>query len=226
MKTALFDKTGKELKQVTLPTEIFDVKFNADLVHDVVTSMNSNSRSNTAHAKDRGDVRGGGIKPWRQKGTGRARHGSRRSPIWVGGGVTHGPTNERNYSKKINKKVSAKALAMVLSKKLADNEIVLIDSLKVEDKKTKDAVKIVNAIAKNKGFELISTKKKNAAVVALAERDDNTEKSFRNIKNLRLDLVENMNIVDILNNKYLIIENPDKSLEVLSKRVSSVKNVK
>lgn len=218
MKTPIFDKTGKELKQITLPAGIFDVKFNADLVHDVVTSMASNARANTAQVKDRGAVRGGGIKPWRQKGTGRARVGSSRSPIWRSGGITHGPTNERNYTKKINKKVAAKALAMVLTKKLADNELILIDSVNISDKKTKDAVKIVNSIAKNKGLETLATKRKNAAIVALFDRDDNTEKSFRNIESLRLDLVANMNVVDILKYKYLVIENPEKSLEILAKR--------
>jgi large subunit ribosomal protein L4 len=128
MKTAIFDKKGKEVKKVDLPADIFEVGYNADLVHDVMTSMMSNARSNTAHAKDRSDVRGGGIKPWRQKGTGRARHGSSRSPIWRSGGVTHGPTNERNYDKKINKKSAKKALAMVLSKKAKDEEIILIEN--------------------------------------------------------------------------------------------------
>jgi len=93
MKLAIYDKKGKEIEKVDLPAEIFDVPFNADLVHQVAVSMASSARSNTAHAKDRSEVSGGGKKPWKQKGTGRARHGSRRSPIWVGGGTTHGPRN-------------------------------------------------------------------------------------------------------------------------------------
>jgi len=216
MKTAIFDKKGKELKQVELPKDIFDVVWNADLVHEVVTSIQSNARSNTAHAKDRSEVRGGGAKPWRQKGTGRARVGSIRSPIWRGGGATFGPRNERNYAKKINKKVRAKALAMVLSQKAKDGELILIGSLETSEIKTKEAQSILNAITK-KFKDLIS----RTTLVVLLERSNTTEKSFRNIKNVRLDLVQNMNILDILNHKYLIIENPEKAFEILKARITN-----
>jgi large subunit ribosomal protein L4 len=185
----------------------------------------SNARANTAQVKDRSEVAGGGAKPWRQKGTGRARHGSSRSPIWRGGGVTHGPTNERNYDKKINKKVAKKAFAMILSKKATDGEIILVDSLAMDVIKTKEAVSIISAIAKNDGLEKLSTKRKNAAILALSDRNDNTEKSFRNIPNLKLDLVQNMNVLDLLKVKFLVIEAPEKSFEVLSSRVTA-KSVK
>jgi large subunit ribosomal protein L4 len=221
MKLAVYDKKGKEVKKVDLPKDIFEVPFNADLVHQVAVSMDSSARSNTAHAKDRSEVRGGGKKPWRQKGTGRARHGSTRSPIWVGGGTTFGPRNERNYIKKVNKKVKAKALATILSQKVRDNELVLIDSLSLDEIKTKEAISIVNALAKNDSLKELKTKKNNAAILSLSERNENTEKSFRNIDNLRLDLTQNLNVTDLLKYKYVVLVNPEESFEILEGRVKT-----
>lgn len=226
MKFPIFDKKGKEIKQITAPKEIFDVAWNADLVHEVLVSMKSNSRSNIAHTKDRREVSGGGKKPWKQKGLGRARHGSIRSPIWIGGGITFGPRNTTNYSKKINKKIKAQALAMVLSKKALDGEIILVDSIAVEGGKTKHASEIVMAIAKHKDFAGLSTRGNKSAVIALSDRDIKSEKGFRNLKNIQLDLVKNLNLIDLLNNKYLIIDNPEKSFEILTGRIVTVKDNK
>lgn len=217
MKAQIFDKKGKEIEKVDLPKEIFELPWNGDLVHQVMVSMLSNSRNNTAHTKDRSEVRGGGKKPWRQKGTGRARHGSIRSPLWRGGGVTFGPRNEKNYGRKINKKMKAKAFATVLSQKARDNELIFVDSLSMDEIKTKEAKNILDSIAKT--FENFGKKRKNTAVIGLSARNENTEKSFRNIKKVRLDLVQNMNLLDILNNKYLLIENPKESLEILKGRL-------
>ncbi len=219
MKISIFDKKGKEIKQIEAPKEIFGVRLNKDLVHEVVVSMKSNSRDNIAHTKDRAEVSGGGKKPWKQKGLGRARHGSIRSPIWVGGGITFGPRNTTNYSRKINKKVAANALAMVLTQKALDNEIVLIDSLKMDSIKTKDAFSVVSAVARHKDFSGLASGKKSSAIVALAERDQNTEKSFRNLANIQLDLIKNINVIDLLNSKYLVIENPEKAFKILEGRV-------
>ena len=168
MNAKVFSKEGKETGSVTLPEAVFGVAWNPDLVHEVVVGMASNARTNSAHTKDRSEVRGGGRKPWKQKGTGRARHGSRRSPIWTGGGVTFGPRNERNYLLKINKKVRTKALASVLSKKLVDQEVIFVDSLSMDEPKTKEAKAIVAAIAKGADHASLATKRKNAAEIGRA----------------------------------------------------------
>jgi len=137
MKVSVYDQQGKEIGTTLLPKEIFDVKLNPDLVHQVATSQMANRRQVIAHTKDRGEVRGGGKKPWRQKGTGRARHGSIRSPLWKGGGVTFGPTKERNFKKIIPKKMKRKALFMVLSAKAKENLLIILDTLKLPLPKTK-----------------------------------------------------------------------------------------
>ena len=117
MVTKLYNIKGEATGKLTVPENLFGLPWNADLVHQVVTAMRANMRPNVAHTKDRGEVRGGGKKPWQQKGTGRARHGSSRSPIWKGGGVTHGPRKDKIYAQKINRTMAAKALLTVLSRK-------------------------------------------------------------------------------------------------------------
>src|SRR5579872_7365345 len=137
LSATVYDQKGKESGTVTLPDAVFGLKWNADLAHQVATSMESSARTNVAHTKNRGDVRGGGKKPWQQKGTGRARHGSTRSPLWVGGGVAHGPRNDKNYNRKINRKMKSAALAAVLSAKAKANEIILVEDFALPGK-TKD----------------------------------------------------------------------------------------
>jgi len=124
MKAQAYSQSGKKVKEIEIPDTIFNVSWNADLVHQVLTSMWSNARTPIAHAKDISEQRGGGRKPWRQKGTGRARHGTRRSPLWRSGGVTFGPRNERNFVKHINKKMKTKALFTVLSEKLRRGQVI------------------------------------------------------------------------------------------------------
>ncbi|MEM9336461.1 MAG: 50S ribosomal protein L4 [Patescibacteria group bacterium] len=219
MNAKVFTKEGKESGSVTLPENLFAAAWNADLVHEVVVSMQSNARAGTAHTKDRSEVSGGGKKPWKQKGTGRARHGSRRSPIWTGGGVTFGPRNERSYAKKINKKVRQKALASVLSKKQADDEIIFIDSLGIAEAKTAEAKGIITALAKGTGHEDLATKRKNAALVMLPTRNEAAEKSFRNFGNIEVAQVKDVNPVDLLTYKYVVVAEPDAALEVLKSRM-------
>ncbi|HRY31210.1 MAG TPA: 50S ribosomal protein L4 [Candidatus Paceibacterota bacterium] len=219
MKLSIFDKKGKETKQIDAPKEIFGVRLNKDLLHQVVVSMKSNARPNVAHTKDRSEVSGGGKKPWRQKGLGRARHGSIRSPLWSGGGITFGPRKDKNYNRKINKKAQAGALAMVLSQKAQDGEIILIDSLKLESVKTKNAREILLALAKNKNLSDLAKKKNSSVIIALSEKNADVEKSFRNLKNVSLETIKGLNVIGLLNNKYLLIENPDSALKILGGRV-------
>jgi large subunit ribosomal protein L4 len=219
MEAVVYNKKGKEVSKISLPDKVFSVKWNADLVHQVVTSMQANARTPVAHAKDRGEISGGGKKPWKQKGTGRARHGSTRSPIWVGGGSAHGPRNEKDYSRKINQKMRVKALNTVLSAKLRDGEIIFIDSFDFSAPKTKEAKDILTNLSSIKGFEKILSKKKNSAFIATGENNKNTKKSFSNIGSISLDEIKNINPVSVLGHKYLIIENPEKSLATLLFRV-------
>jgi len=223
MKLPVYNKEGKEVEKIELNDEVFALPWNDDLMYQVVFAMQTNARQSTAHTKGRGEVRGGGKKPWKQKGTGRARHGSSRSPIWVGGGIAHGPRTEKDYARKINKKTKAKALAVAISQKIKDNELILVEELSMKEPKTKVAKEIIKAIAKNEGFEKLVTKRKNTAFVAMSKKDKNLEKSFTNFSNMTIDEVRNLNILDVLNNKYLILENASESIKELTKRFNVTK---
>lgn len=229
MEAEVYNKNGEKKGKVSLPESVFGVSWNSDLVHQVTVSMASNARAGTAQAKFRGEVRGGGRKPWRQKGTGRARHGSRRSPIWVGGGVTHGPRVEKDYDKKINKKMRAKALASVLSRKYKDGQIMFVDSYTVSEPKTKEAVDFLKSLSKVSGYEAIAFKN-NASFIVIPENDTLVVKSFSNIGSVELGEVRNLNPLDVLNKKILIIIDPKRSIEVLKSRIGgaderNIKNV-
>ena len=137
MKAELYNLNNEKVGELELPEEVFGAKWNATLVRQALLAQMANRRLPWAHAKTRGEVSGGGRKPWRQKGTGRARHGSIRSPLWVGGGKSHGPRNERDYSQKLNKKMKRLAILAVLSRKLKDGEVRFFESLALEAPKTK-----------------------------------------------------------------------------------------
>lgn len=219
MTAPIYTTAGKENGKVTLPESIFAARWNADMVHQVVEGMRSNSRIPYAHTKDRSEVRGGGRKPWRQKGTGRARHGSRRSPIWVGGGVTHGPRNERNFTKKINKKMRARALAAVLTRKLADNEVIFVDKISFTTPKTSEARVVLENVAKVANANDMVTKKKNSVLIALGKDDKNVKKSFKSFGNVEIEEVRNINPLDLLTYKYVIVTDPEKSVSFLASRI-------
>jgi len=216
----VYNHSGKEVGEVKLPSNVFGLSWNADLVHQVITSMMSDARVTYAHTKDRGEVRGGGRKPWRQKGTGRARHGSTRSPIWVGGGVAHGPNNLKNYGRKVNKKMKAKALYTILSRKLKDGEILFVDKFEISKPKTVEALGILKSLSKVKSASDIFTKKKNSAIIAISGKKLAFEKSFSNISNVVVDEVRNINPIELLNMKYLVIENPTDSIKFIEAKMT------
>jgi len=216
----VYNQKGKEVSEVKLPSNVFGLSWNADLVHQVVTSMLSDSRVIYAHTKDRGQVSGGGKKPWRQKGTGRARHGSSRSPIWVGGGVAHGPNGLKNYGRKVNKKMKIKALYTILSRKYKDGEILFVDKFEIEKPKTVEAVEILKSLSKIKTASDILSKRKNSAIIAISGKKQAVEKSFSNIGNVEVDEVRNINPVDLLNMKYLVIENPTESIKFIEAKMT------
>lgn len=220
MKSKVYDVKGKEAGDVELPKEIFDLELNNDLVHQVVVSMMSNKRQVLAHTKGRGEVSGGGKKPWKQKGTGRARHGSSRSPIWRGGGITFGPTKERNFDKKINAKAKRQALFQILSQKKRDGEIIFVDKMDLKEAKTKDAKNILENLSKVKGFEMLLKKKNNSALVVNSQVNQNSIRAFANFANIKTEETRKINPLDLLNYKYLVIVNPKDSVELLSNKLN------
>jgi len=185
--------TKTETKKI-LEKEIFEVPMNSNLVHQITTSQMSNRRQVIAHTKGRGDVSGGGRKPWKQKGTGKARHGSIRSPIWIGGGVTFGPTNERNFKKDVPKNMKRKALFMVLSEKAKNDSLIIVDSLDLAEIKTKDLKKSIDEL-----------NLKGSILIALGELNQNTIKSARNLEKVSTIQATDLNCLDLLNHKYLVI---------------------
>lgn len=218
MEATIYNQKGKESGKLKLPEAIFGLPWNDELIHQVAVSMMSNARNPIAHTKNRGEVSGTGDKPWRQKGTGRARHGSRRSPIWVGGGVAHGPRNDRDYTKKINKKMKVKALLTALSRKYKDGEIIFVDSISLKEPKTKEAKDIISSLSSVKEFANLN-RRKNSAFITLNDKDAVVKKSFSNFGNLEVGEVKDLNVLDLMNYKFLIMTNPNKSIESLSARI-------
>ncbi|MBI5134345.1 MAG: 50S ribosomal protein L4 [Candidatus Taylorbacteria bacterium] len=219
MEATIYNAKGASAGKITLSEKAFGLPWNADLVHQVMHSMMSSARQPIAHTKTRGEVRGGGKKPWRQKGTGRARHGSTRSPLWVGGGVAHGPRNDKNYDRKINKTMKAKAFLTVLSRKYHEGQVIFVDTLSFKAPKTSEATAVLHALAKVKGHEKLSTKPKNAAFIALSKKDANAEKSFRNVRSVVVDEVRNLNLLDLLGHTFIIIENPTEAIKSIEAKL-------
>lgn len=205
---SLYNQQGKEIDKLELPVGIFDLKINSDLISQALTTQLANSRQSIAHAKDRSEVRGGGKKPWRQKGTGRSRHASIRSPLWAGGGVTFGPRSEKNFSKKINKKMKRQALLMVLSGKLNDDEIIFLDELKLQQPKTKEASGIIEKLKKALKKEL-----NKGTLIILPKKDENISRAVKNLKKISIISAASLNVIDLLGKKYLLI--PRESVEVV-----------
>lgn len=197
LKVKVYNLEGKEVEEIKLDPEIFDIVIKPELVHQVVEVQQANARQNLAHTKGRSEVRGGGRKPWRQKGTGRARHGSIRSPIWIGGGVTFGPSKERNFAKKINKRMKTKALFMTLTDKVKDKHIVVVDKFEMPEIKTK---KLINT------FKKLPNKEAKSNLVILAQKDEKVIKSARNLKKTKVILADSLNVIDIIKHDFLLID--------------------
>ncbi len=205
MKVEIFDKTNKQTGEIEVPEKFFGLKWNADLVHQVITAFLANLRKPWAHTKDRSEVRGGGKKPWQQKHTGRARHGSSRSPLWIGGGVTFGPRNEKSYKKKINKKMQRIALWTVLSKKLKD-EVKIINDLSVAEPKTKNVAVIL------KNF----FKKPTSLLIVGAKANKDLLRAARNLPKVEVRTASDLNVYDCASHKYVFFEK--KAVEELMEK--------
>lgn len=197
MKATVYNQKGEEVGTTLLPKEIFDVPLNSDLLHQVITSQSSNRRIVIADTKDRGEVSGGGKKPWRQKGTGRARVGSIRSPLWRGGGTVFGPTKEINFKKKINRKMRRLALFMALSQKAKNNFLIILDDLKLEKPKTKLMEQILNKLPCNSEKSLLA--------LPDIEKNKDIVRASGNLPHLQTAEARNLNTLDLLSFKYLVM---------------------
>jgi len=197
MKAKVFTAAGDSKSTKTLPANIFEIKVSDNLLHEAVVRHFSNSRQNLAKTKTRGEVRGGGKKPWRQKGTGRARQGSTRSPQWRGGGVVFGPTGEENYTKKMNRKMRQKAVFGALSKKAAAGEILLLEKLELEKPSTKKIADLILKLPIERNLLLV-----------LPGKSFSIEKSAANLPNVKTISVDFLNVPDILKfEKIVFLEN-------------------
>src|SRR5690554_1481571 len=201
-KVNVYNMLGDQVGEIELNDNIFGVEVNQHVVYEVVKNQLANKRQGTQSAKTRAEVRGGGRKPWRQKGTGRARQGSIRAPHFTGGGVTFAP-KPRDYSYKVPKKVKRLAMKSALTSKVLNNEIIVIDEIKLDGPKTKEMVNFLNNIKADK-----------KALIVMGEKSENVVKSARNIPNVETTLVNTLNVYDILKyNSFIITEDAVKKVE-------------
>ena len=201
-KIEVYDINGKKVKEIELKNEVFGIEPNEAVVHSVLVNFLANQRQGTQSTKTRSEVSGGGRKPWRQKGTGRARQGSIRAPQWIKGGIALGP-KPRSYKYTVNKKERQLAVKSVLSSKVLENELVVVDSLPLNDIKTKEMVKALSNL-----------KVEGKALIMLPEKNEKVQKSARNIEGVKTTLVETINVYDLLKyNKLVVTEDTVKKLE-------------
>jgi len=215
-KINIYSVEGTKVGEKELNPNVFNVPVKESIVHEVATSMLANARLGLAHTKTKGEVRGGGKKPWRQKGTGRSRHGSIRSPLWKGGGVIFGPRNDRNYKKKINKQVKRKAICMCLSDRVQDNQLLLLDKIVLSAAKTKDMhLLLKNLFNKIYQIDFKKTRAKLSVLVAGNAEEKDFDRLVRNIPGVKFLFAKDLNVIDILMHKYIILD--EKGLEMLEK---------
>ncbi|OGI16850.1 MAG: 50S ribosomal protein L4 [Candidatus Moranbacteria bacterium RIFCSPHIGHO2_02_FULL_40_12b] len=194
IKVAVYNIKGEKVGDINLSEAIFGLPANNALLHQVYVSQAANKRIVIAHTKDRGERAGSGKKPWKQKGTGNARVGSARTPVWRKGGVVFGPRKERNFKKKINKKMARKAVQVALSEKARSNNLLVLDEMKLKEKKSKEFFRILENL-----------KIKGSALVGFSDKEKEYSLASRNIKNVHNILVNNLNVSDLLNRKYLLL---------------------
>ena len=204
---AVYNFQGEVVKKISLDDSVFNVLAKPEIVREAVVAQMANSRIVLAHTKDRSEVRGGGKKPWKQKGTGRARHGSIRSPLWIGGGIAFGPTKDRNFEKKINKKVRKAALKMVLSEKARENKIYLIEDPLLKEEKTKSSYTLLKnlKLRRSKDSENKTKKAKEQKVlVVLTKEKKDLWRYFKNLEKVTVISAESLNVVDLLKNQSVV----------------------
>ena len=209
LKVKVYNQQAEAIGEMELSPKVFGVKANAALVHQAVVTQMANERKVIAHTKDRSEVRGGGRKPWKQKGTGRARHASIRSPLWAGGGVTFGPRKERNFSVKINRKMKRQALLMALSGKFRDGELVILENLELAQPKTKEMAAIISKVAAGAAKEL-----NKGTMIILSKKDERVIRAAKNLPKISTMGVASLNIMDLLSTKYLVM--PKDAVEKIS----------
>ena len=201
-KVDVYDLNGKKVSDIELAENVFGIEPNEAIVHSVLKNYLANQRQGTQSTKTRSEVSGGGRKPWRQKGTGRARQGSIRAPQWIKGGIALGP-KPRSYKYTVNKKERALAIRSVLSAKVLENELVVVDNMPLKEIKTKEMVKALNNL-----------KVEGKALIMLPTKNENIQKSARNIEGVKTTLVETINVYDLLKyNKLVVTEDTVKKLE-------------
>ncbi len=217
MKYPVYNIQGEKVKEIDLNDSIFNIEVKPEVIHEVVVAQMANSRKPVAHTKTRGEVKGGGRKPWRQKGTGRARHGSIRSPLWIGGGVVFGPRNDRNFSKKINKKIRKKAILMALSDRFSESSAVIVDNLDINTPKTKEAVSIFSNFF-DKVFGSEDKKDINSIgykfLIVTPDTNENLILAVRNIPKVKVIRADSLNTKDLVDfPKLVILEDSIKVIE-------------
>lgn len=212
IKYQIYNQAGSPVGEYELNDKVFGLSVNESLLHQAVVTQMANMRKVIAHTKTRDEVSGSGKKPWKQKGTGRARIGSVRSPLWRSGGIVFGPSKDRNFKMELNKKMGRQAMLMALSDKVASHQLALLDKLEMVEFKTKNADAMLKTLAKAV-WQSEETAKKSTLIIN-AGNDDKAKYSLRNLKHVKLMNLDNINIVDLLGHENLILTvDAVKSLE-------------